>query len=128
MKVRIRTREVAVHIIYQMDIRNEDDYEKLMQNYDETLDKEYLKELFEAMIPNLETIDQSISGNLKEWRLERIAKMELAILRVAVTEILHLSNIPFKTSVDEAVKLAKLYMSGKSGRFINGVLKNYMPA
>ena len=71
---------------------------------------------------NLSSIDESIEKNSNGWKLNRIGKAELAILRVAVFEILYDSDIPDKVAINEAVELAKEYADPKSAAFINGVL------
>ena len=68
-------------------------------------------------------IDEIISNNLKDWKLERLSKMDRQILRISAYEILY-SDIPYKVSINEAVELSKKYSEkDDSYKFINGVLK-----
>ncbi|EPZ60141.1 transcription antitermination factor NusB [[Clostridium] sordellii ATCC 9714] len=71
---------------------------------------------------NKSTIDELISKYAKNWTINRMAKVDLAILRLAVCEILYVPNIPTKVSINEAIELAKLYCDDKSPKFINGIL------
>ena len=72
-------------------------------------DDEYLKDGFEGVIVNLENIDSKIAENLNGWSMSRLSKATLAVLRVAVYEMLYREDIPFNVSINEAVELAKKY-------------------
>ncbi|HUW24044.1 MAG TPA: transcription antitermination factor NusB [Patescibacteria group bacterium] len=74
------------------------------------------------IIANLDRIDQKIIGSAPEWPLERINKIDLAILRLAVYELLIQKSEPPKVIIDEAVELAKEFGAENSAAFINGVL------
>ncbi|MDR2526163.1 MAG: transcription antitermination factor NusB [Oscillospiraceae bacterium] len=76
----------------------------------------------EAAVAHLEEIDARISENLRGWKLNRIARVPLALLRLAVCEILYFEDIPAGASINEAVELAKIYGDEEAPRFINGVL------
>lgn len=69
-------------------------------------------------------IDAAISKSAKNWSMDRIARVDLAILRLAVFELLFRDDIPPIVSINEAVDLAKTYSTAESKRFINGVLDN----
>lgn len=84
--------------------------------------KAQIKERFEAISAHLAEIDEKISKKAKGWRLERLAKADLAILRIAVYELLYDEDVPNPVAINEAVELAKQYGEEKSGRFVNGVL------
>lgn len=71
-------------------------------------------------------IDSFIDGASKKWRINRISKTDLMLLRVAVYEIKFDTEIPDKVSVNEAVELAKIYGGDESPAFINGVLAKFM--
>ena len=71
-------------------------------------------------------IDSFIDGASKKWRINRLSKTDLMLLRVAVYEIKFDSEIPDKVSVNEAVELAKIYGGDESPAFINGVLAKFM--
>ena len=82
----------------------------------------YIMSKVKGISDNLSSIDESIEMNSNGWKLARIGKSELAILRVAVYEILFDDDIPDKVAINEAVELAKEYAGDKSASFINGVL------
>ena len=70
----------------------------------------------------MESINNAISSKLKKWSIDRLSKVDLSILQLAVFEILYIDDIPSKVSVNEAVNLAKKYGENNSPSFINGVL------
>ncbi len=130
------TREEAIKIIYSMDIRNDyniefvqaylehfsdEDSEDLKFSI-EAIDVNYLNKTILDILANLETIDKKIEENSKTWKLNRIAKIDLSILRVALAEILYNDLIPNATSINEAVKISKKYSADESYKFINGIL------
>lgn len=82
----------------------------------------FAEKLINAVIDNTEKIDETISSCLRGWKIGRLPKVDLAILRLAVAEIMYFDDIPDKVSVNEAVELAKKYSEEKSPSFINGVL------
>ncbi|MCA9308293.1 transcription antitermination factor NusB, partial [candidate division WWE3 bacterium] len=81
--------------------------------------------LTENIIENIEThkkeIDDLIQQNAPEWPIDKISKVDLTILRIAVSEILF-TDLPNKVAVDEAIELAKEFGNDTSSKFINGVL------
>lgn len=122
---RIRSREVTMEIIYQMEIQKEYDIQKFLSHYDEILDAAYIKQTLELWIANKDEIETKILEHLQGWKLDRLAKIDLSILRLGITEILYDESIPVKVSINEAVNLAKKYVDEKSGKFINGVLSHF---
>ena len=75
-----------------------------------------------AFIKSMPDIDEKISANAKGWKIERIAKAELAILRLAVYEALYEESVPVGVAVNEAVELAKEYGGENGAAFVNGIL------
>ncbi len=71
---------------------------------------------------NIEAINSLIETNLKKWSMNRIPKIDLAILRLAIFEIKYDETVPYKVAVNEAIELAKTYSTDESPSFINGVL------
>ena len=103
MKSRHEIREAVFKILFQV--------ENTELDFIELLDLEQ------------EEIDAVISNNLKDWKLDRLSKMDRQILRISAYEILY-SDIPYKVSINEAVELSKKYSEkDESYKFINGVLK-----
>ncbi len=76
----------------------------------------------QPILKSLESIDRIIQEAAPEWPLDKINKVDLAILRVATHEILHDEAVPTKVSINEAVEIAKIYGSESSPSFVNGVL------
>ena len=88
--------------------------------------KQPLNEQAAQIIANLDKIDQKITESAPEWPLERVNKIDLAILRLAVYELLIQKTEPPKVIIDEAVELAKEFGAENSAAFINGVLGNIL--
>ncbi len=88
--------------------------------------KAYINAEVQGIRDNIESIDEKIESNSNGWKVSRIGKAELAILRVAVYEILFDKDIPDKVAANEAVELAKKYTGDKSPAFINGILSGVM--
>lgn len=86
-----------------------------------TTDK-FAEKLVLCVFDNCEAIDETIKSYLKGWTIGRIPKVALALLRLAVAEIMYFENVPDKVSANEAVELAKKYAGEKDVPFINGVL------
>ena len=123
MKSRHELREAVFKILFQIE-NTELDYKELLElEQEEIANSSYVNNTLTEIIDKLEEIDNVISNNLKDWKLERLSKMDRQILRISAYEILH-SDIPYKVSINEAVELSKKY-SEKDGsyKFINGVLK-----
>jgi len=91
------------------------------QNINET-NRQYISKIIEQMLLNNIEIDSKIEKFSYAWKVSRMSKVDLSILRLAIIEILYFNDIPYKVSVNEAVELAKKYSSDKSPKFINGLL------
>lgn len=79
-------------------------------------------ELVHGVWKNLAELDEVIARHSRHWRVERIARIELTILRLGLYEMLHRPDIPPKVAINEAVELAKQYGDGNSRGFVNGIL------
>lgn len=126
---RPRSREVVMEIMYQMEIHKTyemDDMEKFLVHYEEVLDQPYIHRLVALWLAHRDEVEEKITKHLKGWKLDRIAKIDLAILRLGITELIYADDIPIKVSINEAVNLAKKYVDDKSGKFINGVLSHFV--
>ena len=127
---RRKSREIAMRILYEMSINKEDYEEKInsfIENIDEdlnNLDIEYIKRVLKGIEEKKEEIDSHIEKYLIKWKLYRISKINISILRICTYEILFESDIPNKVSVNEGIELAKKYAEENSASFINGVLGN----
>ncbi|GAU76963.1 transcription antitermination factor NusB [Fusibacter sp. 3D3] len=126
---RSRSREIAMEVLYQMDIHNTFDKvfaERMIEQYEEEIDKKYVDVALGLFIEKKDFIDGEITPLLKKWTLERLSKIDLAILRIAVTELKLMPDIPDKVTVNEAINMSKKYVDEKSGKFINGLLKHFI--
>lgn len=123
---RKETREEAVKIAYCMDINK--DFDKnlpciYINHFEiEDVDTDYLNKTMDDMIDHIEEINKCITENSKDWKINRIAKVDLAVLRVALSEILYNGTIPSSVSINEAVEISKKYSNEDSHKFINGIL------
>ncbi len=88
-------------------------------------DREYIKAREEAILAKLPEIDAAISEKAVGWTIERMGKADLAIIRLAVYEIMFDDDIPVSVAINEAVELAKKYGREESGGFVNGVLAKF---
>ena len=123
MKSRHELREAVFKILFQIE-NTELDYKELLElEQEEIVNSSYVNTTLTEIIDKLKEIDNIISNNLKDWKLDRLSKMDRQILRISAYEILH-SDIPYKVSINEAVELSKKYSEkDESYKFINGVLK-----
>lgn len=123
MKSRHELRESVFKILFQIE-NTELDYKELLElEQEEIANSSYVNITLAEIIDKLEEIDNIISNNLKDWKLDRLSKMDRQILRISAYEILY-SDIPYKVSINEAVELSKKYSEkDESYKFINGVLK-----
>ena len=85
--------------------------------------KDYAISLINLFTTNKKEIDEQISIHSKGWAIERLVRIDKNILRIAITELLYVQDIPISVSIDEAVELAKKYSTEESASFINGILR-----
>lgn len=86
-------------------------------------ESEFMNRMFEGVVANHEELDRRISTHLRSWTVERLSKVDLAILRLGAYELM-LGEVPAGIAINEAVELAKQFSTEKAGSFINGVLGN----
>ncbi|MFZ5644062.1 MAG: transcription antitermination factor NusB [Bacillota bacterium] len=134
---RRQAREAALRTLYQVDVGGIES-EAAIKNtteINETLEEEadrvgplgqddlaFAREIIFGTIKNKNEIDSIIAGISRDWNVERLARVDHNIMRMAVFEIMHRDDIPFSVTVNEAVDLAKTYGSDESGKFVNGIL------
>ncbi|HLR41350.1 MAG TPA: transcription antitermination factor NusB [Virgibacillus sp.] len=115
-------RKKAFQTLFQLDI-NDNDPIQAMENLLETTESDaFLTTLVKGVAAYKTDIDNTITANLENWSIERIASVEKTILRIATYEIKYLDDIPVNVSINEAIELANQYGDEKSGKFVNGVL------
>lgn len=86
----------------------------------------FAKRLVEGALAHVDQIDAIIGENSTNWSLDRMARTDRNILRMAIYEILYESDVPGSVSVNEAVELAKIYGDADSSKFVNGILGNVL--
>jgi len=117
-------RQQSLTFVFERLFRD-DSAEEVFEDATEARDEEisgYARKVVTGVEEHLTEIDTLIEENLKGWKKNRIAKMSLTILRIAVYEMCYVDNIPVSVSINEAVELAKCYATDKEAAFINGVL------
>ncbi len=126
MSSRRRSREMAVQVLYQVDMAQSDIGEALRLfckhfKAPESI-RDFANELVNGAHEHREEIDTLIRRFSENWRLERMPTVDRNILRLAIFELLYRPDIPTKVSINEAVDIGKKYGSEDSGSFINGIL------
>ena len=127
------TRENAMRVLYQIFLykKNKIDYttdgviEEYMNNIPleerKIINTEFLKELVEGVLNNINDIDNNISKYLENWTIDRLGLTDQAIIRISVYELLY-TNTPNLVCINEAIELSKKYSDEKVSKMINGVL------
>ncbi|EDS77836.1 transcription antitermination factor NusB [Clostridium massiliodielmoense] len=131
---RRKSREVAMKLLFEMSI-NKEEFSEILKNFKENTDTNmenvdfvYINKIVNGIEQNKEDIDKRIEENLTKWKLNRLSKIDLTILRISTYEIMFMEDIPNKVAVNEAIELAKKYSADNSPAFVNGVLGNMIRA
>lgn len=121
-------RELTFRLIYSLEIQKTDDLEEQIELYlqcNEVEDdeaKEYIKDAVIGIKEHNIEIQGLIEKNLKaDWKIDRISKIDLSLLKLAIYEIKY-KEIPYKVAINESLELAKKYGEDTSKNFINGIL------
>lgn len=124
---RSAAREETFKLLYSLEIQK-DNLEEQIDLYFETegnFDEEtqmYIKDTVLGIEKNIDSIESKISENLKkDWKLDRISKVNLVLLKLAIYEILY-TEVPYKVAINEVIELSKKYGDEASPNFINGIL------
>jgi len=127
-------RIIALQSLYEYDFRNSLNLKELDKDIEEILERniavykdvvdeaEFIKDLAEGTLKNENKIDAMIVPAAPEWPIDQIAKMDKAILRMSIYELLIKKDVPPKVAINEAVELAKEFGGDNSSKFVNGVL------
>lgn len=126
MGTRRKSREIAIQILYTLEI-NESDIEEALSTFCNMYqpDSEFLgfaTQLLRGVFQNQKEIDIIIRKTSNHWSLSRMAIVDRSIMRTAIYELLYCPDIPAKVTIDEAVEIAKKFSTDKSSAFINGIL------
>ncbi|MDY6045640.1 MAG: transcription antitermination factor NusB [Anaerobutyricum sp.] len=125
---RRKLRESIFLLLFRIEFNTREELDEQMRMYIDSKtdmdeeDADYICKKLEDILDHLTELDETILKICKGWRLERLGKTELAILRLAVYELLDDNDIPTSVAINEAVELAKIYCSEEAPRFVNGVL------
>ncbi|MBI3320969.1 MAG: transcription antitermination factor NusB [Candidatus Omnitrophica bacterium] len=127
MRSRSKSREYALQMLYQADIRHagaQPILEEFWQGHEPAPDevRAYAEELVQGTLQHLAEIDALIAGCADNWNLNRMAVIDRNILRLGAFELLYVEGTPPKVCLNEAIELAKRFGDADSGKFINGVL------
>lgn len=125
---RTAIREVAFKLIYSQEIQKSEDIQEQIDLYKEANDLTdenasiYIVDVMNGIKLNQVEIEELIEKNLKsDWKMERISKIDLSLLKLAIYEI-NYKKIPYKIIINEVVELAKKYGGEQSQKFVNGML------
>lgn len=125
---RSEIRELAFKLIYSLEIQKSENLEEQIDLYIENNEieeqnaVEYIKDCIQGINGNEEEINKTVESSLtSDWKIDRISKVNLSLLKLAIYEIKY-KNIPYKVEINEVVELAKMYGEETSGKFINGAL------
>ena len=123
---RKEAREQAFIMVFEKEFNSEytlDEIVETAKDADLFEADEFAKTLADKTLETMDKLDEVITSHLKEgWRISRISKVSLAILRLAVCELMYFSDIPVSVTINEAVELAKTYAAEKDSAFVNGLL------
>jgi len=123
---RRKVRELARQALYQIEITGDPSVSAVdlfLHHFEgNAKTKEFARRLVSGVVSQQAAIDRRIDGCTENWKLERLAKVDLIILRMATYEIAFCPDIPSPVSLDEAIEIAKRFGSADSAMFVNGVL------
>lgn len=137
---RKKAREIALHLVFEMGFQAFQADEILADRLDECIMQSiggeielyagkldpsqisYIMSVVKGVAAHLPELDAQIAANAKGWNINRISKMTIAVLRLALYEIQYEEDVPLGAAINEAVELAKIYESDEAGAFVNGIL------
>ena len=122
---RNEAREILMQMMYEMDTTKNMNKEAASLLAEERLAGNHIergKALLINIIDNLDAIDEEINKFSKSWKTNRMPKVDLAVIRLAVGEIKYAEDVPDAVAINEAINLAKKYSTDQSSRYVHGVL------
>lgn len=126
MGTRRKGRELALQALYQIEITGDASaaaVDLFLSHFEGSAQaKEFARRLVSGVVSQRPDIDRVIEECTENWKLGRMAKVDLLILRMAAYELIFCPDIPLNVSLDEAIEIGKRFGTGDSGSFINGVL------
>jgi transcription antitermination factor NusB len=128
MGKRRRARELAIQVLFHLEFSPDDPnkaFDLICQSFNyQRSTRSFSKELVLGVCEKKKDLDKLLTEASKNWRLERMSRLDRSILRLATFEMLFREDIPPKVSIDEAVEVGKKFGSEDSGSFVNGILDN----
>ena len=125
-QLRHRSREIALQLIYQLDVRPSANIDEAIELYLSEGEPEgvfdYACELVRGVMDNMDAISDLLRENIIGWRPERMVAVDKVAISLALYEGIISKKVPIAVSISEAVELAKVFGTEESGRFVNGVL------
>ncbi len=127
MGLRRRAREAALQRLYQIEIAGDTGAEAC-QNYWDSVGvknsdaREFAEQLVQAVVLHRRRLDEAIDAAASNWQLERLARIDLCVLRLAAAELLCFSDTPASVVIDEALEMARRFSNSDAPAFVNGVL------
>ena len=122
---RTKAREYAFILLFEYKFQP-DEIETILQDFIDEYkpgeQEEYIRRAVDGVISNIEEIDNKIGNASKDWKVERMSCVSIAVLRLAVFEILYCQDIPSVVAINEAVALAKKFDGEEAAPFVNGIL------
>jgi len=125
MSYRRKTREVALQLLYALEVSNEPLDILLQTLLPKEIDLSYLKNILTGVTKYRLELDKIIAEHSKNWILDRISIIDKNILRMALFELLYNGTVPPEVAINEAIELSKKFSTKKSPGFINGILGEY---
>ncbi|MBQ3054417.1 MAG: transcription antitermination factor NusB [Clostridia bacterium] len=124
-------RDVAFKYIFEWQYGCEEKFEQienLVKMQFKDCDKEYIQNAFQGVKNNLDAIDEILEKNAKGWKKDRLSKVCLACIRLALCEMLYMDDIPAGVTINEIVEIVKTYDSPQAGAYANGILGSVQKA
>ena len=127
MRNRTKSREYALQMLYQLDIRKASSPAEVVDGFwvesEASADiRLFAQHLFMGTAKHLAELDKLIAAHADNWEMKRMAVIDRNILRLGAFELLHGDDAPPKVCINEAIELAKRFGDTESGKFINGIL------
>lgn len=123
-------REEAMKLLYQSSINLEDveeQMERVLTDKTRELnesDHAYIKNVVNGTLASIVELDKKIESKAIGWKMNRMSKIDLSILRLCIYEITNREDVPVSVGINEAVEMAKKFSGSEAGAFVNGVLSN----
>jgi len=126
------TRYICLQLLYSAEMSKEYKTKDLLNNFFKGIDAlfenitkaqiSYIEKLYKITIDNKKEVDNIIKDKLNNWDMKRVAAIDKAILRMSISEMLYIEEIPPKVSITEGVEIAKVFSTDDSSSFVNGIL------